>query len=105
MRGERNEVGVGESLAYLHCRRSSRSRTLEVAGSPTLERNRQQKVALLDALAPFTLDQPLRPPQPPGGRADLSPKCEVHAQPERATRRPQSLTGAEMLLMRPLEEL
>ena len=79
MRGERNEVGVGESLAYLHCRRSSRSRTLEVAGSPTLERNRQQKVALLDALAPFTLDQPLRPPQPPGGRADLSPKCEVHA--------------------------
>ena len=54
----------------------------------------EEQVPLLGALAPLALDQPLGPRQPAGGPAGLAEGVETKAEPERGTRRPQSIAVA-----------
>ena len=101
--GEAEQVLVVEALADLGRGRCDLVRGLVVAGRLVLQRERQQEVAALCAVAPFTLDEALRPREPAGGPAHLALHGEVHPERKRAADSPQRVSGLEVCVVRALE--
>jgi hypothetical protein len=62
-----------------------------------------QQIALFDAVALLTFDQPLRAAKPPGRAANLSSECEIDAHPERAAHSAQSFAGIQVHVMGTLQ--
>jgi hypothetical protein len=69
--GEREEVDVTEALTDLGRCGCGGGRAVEVAAHFVLKSDRQEHVTVLDALALFALEQPLRAAEPTGGRSHL----------------------------------
>ncbi len=77
---------------------------LVVAGRLLLDRDRQQEISTLDALALLAFDEALRTAEPSARAAHLSADCEIDADVERAARRARRFTGVDVRLMGTLEE-
>ena len=100
---DREQVGIAEAGGDLG--RSSGSGTcgLPISRSPVLEISRDQCIALLDAVALLTFEQPLGAREPARGARDLPAQHEVRAEPEGAADRRQILVAVEVALMRALQ--
>ena len=99
---EREQVAVAEAVANSNgfCRRRCRGR--EVARSLLLEHDRQQQEAVLSA-GVLVLEKPLCTAEPAGCGADLTPCCEIQADPDRAPGSASRLANLEVAMVCALE--
>jgi hypothetical protein len=98
---QRRQVGVAEALADLAGLPEGGVGGRGVAGGEALQRDRQQQVALLDAVELAVVQQPPGPGQPAAAAGQLAAVQELQAQPERAPGGPRRVAGAEPPLERP----
>ena len=77
--GEGEQVSIAEALADHGSFGCGGVRALVVAGGRTLQHDRQQQIAPLDAIMLLAFEQPLRTAEPSGRTAHLSPECEIDA--------------------------
>ena len=95
VQGEGDEIrGRRSDVADLRGCGCSRCRLGVLTGGLVPEHDRQQQVALLGAVAPVLLEQPLRPAEPAGRPARLSSNRPGHAHPARAAGGAQRLARA-----------
>ena len=90
---ERHEVLVAEPLADLRDLRGARVRRRRSRPGRVLEKRRDQEIAALDAVGILALEQPLAAREPSARRGRLTEEEEVVADPPRAARRPQGISG------------
>ena len=101
--GEREQVGVAESLRQRGGGAGGRVRSCSVARGCLLQHDGQKEVAPLHAVTVVTLDKPLRPCKPAARRAELIPIGEVEADPDRAVRRAGLIVRLDIRLSGPFQ--
>ena len=101
---EREQVGVAELLADLRGLRGRDRGSFEVPVRLVLEAERQQQIAVLDALVVLTLEQSLRTGEPPCAPRDLAANHERHPDPEGAAHGGEAIVRAQVRMVSALEE-
>ena len=101
--GEREEVGVAETLGGLGRGGGGAEGSLPVAGDGVLELGRKDEVPPLDAVTVFSIEQSLRPPEPAAGARGLPAQHQMDNEPESASHGASSLADREVAPMRALE--
>ena len=101
--GEPEQVAIAEPLADRRGIGGDRRGGLRLAGGRAPERERQQHVAALGALARLGLQQPLGAAEPTRRAAHRAGEGQRHPDPERAANGAQGLAGVEVRLVRALE--
>ncbi len=103
LHGEGEQIRIAEAPADLRSVGCDGGCGLVVTAGLVLKHERKQQIAPFHAVAPLTLDQPLRAAEP-SGRAALLTSCgESHAHPERAPSRAERLAGVEVEVIRTLK--
>ena len=104
LHGEGDEVSIAEALADRGGLRGGGIRGLVVTGCHVPQDGGRQQVALLDALTPLAVDQPLRATEPSGRAGGLAAEQEVETHPAGAPRGGESSAGIQVSVMGSLEE-
>jgi hypothetical protein len=94
--GEGEQISIAEALPDLGGGVRSGTCGLVVTTGLVLKHERQQQIALLDALTPLSFDQPPRAAEPACPTAHLSPGGQMHAHPERAVGGTQCFASVEV---------
>ena len=97
------QVRIAEALADRDSLGCGGDRRLVVTGSLTLEHQRHQQIALLDAVATLTVDQPPGTAEPTRRAPHLPSEGEVDADPERAAHRAQQFAAIQVSVMGTLQ--